>query len=147
MIIACCGIVLSYITLLLSMNKKYLDTFIGTKTGNEHCHGFFTDNEEDWKKFGVFHNNRHKWEYKIGPEVKAWLNERLPVWLEDEPEWFNDVMKSMIPDEFISDPALLVRVRTKNVKAIIEERRRSSILVALAPDAGQAEGADEEDSL
>ena len=90
-------------------------------------------------KFRVFDVNRHTWEYKIGPEVKAWVNERLPVWLEDEPEWFNDVKKSLIPDEFISDPALLVRVRSNNVKAIIEERRRSLILVALAPDAGQVE--------
>ncbi|GMH72680.1 hypothetical protein TrRE_jg3880 [Triparma retinervis] len=96
---------------------------------------YFTDFEEDALRFQVFGCNRHKWEYKIGPEVKSWLNERLPVWLDDKPEWFDDLAMSQIPDDFVTDPAILVRLRTKNVNAIIEERRRSSVLGILTPGA------------
>ena len=37
---------------------------------------------------------------------------------------------SQIPDGFVDDPALLLRIRTNNVKEIIE-RRRSSLGLAL----------------
>ncbi|GMI32515.1 hypothetical protein TrCOL_g3266 [Triparma columacea] len=128
MTIACAGIILSYSTLLLSMNKEYVSTFFSTKTSDKFLQEKFTDFEEDAIRFGVFKCNRYKWEYKIGPQVKSWLDERLPVWLENEPEWFDDLRKSQIPDDFVSDPAILVRLRTNNVKAILEERRRSSVL-------------------
>jgi hypothetical protein len=135
MVIACVGTILSFVTLILSMNKGYVHTFIGTKTGDKLIQEYFTDFEEDAIKFQVFENNRYKWEYKIGPPVKSWLDERLPVWLEDEPEWFDDLKKSRIPDDFVSDPAILVRLRTNNVKAILEERRRSSVLGILTSSA------------
>ncbi|GMI30561.1 hypothetical protein TrCOL_g2212 [Triparma columacea] len=135
MVIACVGTILSFGTLLLSMNKEYVHTFIGTKTSDKVIQEKFTDFEEDAIRFQVLANNRYKWEYKIGPQVKSWLDERLPVWLEDEPEWFDDLCKSQIPDDFVSDPAILVRLRTNNVKAILEERRRSSVLGILTSSA------------
>ena len=97
------------------------------KTACEQSQEYFTKNSEDEIRFEVLSDNRHKWEYKIGPEVKVWLNERLWVWLEEEPEWFTDQRRSVIPDDFVVDSAILARLRTKNVKQIIELRRRSSI--------------------
>jgi hypothetical protein len=47
--------------------------------------------------------------------------------LEEPPEWFNDQRRSIIPDDFVTDPEILVRLRTNNVKKIIEQRRRSSL--------------------
>ena len=139
MIIACVGMVVSYVTLLTSVKKEYLHTFVSTKTSNEQTQDQFTKNEEDEERFNIFNDNRHKWEYKIGSDVKAWINERLPVWLEEEPEWFTDQRRSIIPDEFVTDPGILVRLRTNNVKAIIDQRRRSSIGLIFAPEGGGGE--------
>jgi hypothetical protein len=124
---ACAGMVVSYTTLLVSMKREYLHTFISTKTGNESAQEVFTKNEEDEERFRIFEGNRHRWEHKIGAKVKAWINERLPLWLEEPPEWFNDHKRSIIPDDFVTDPEILVRLRTNNVKKIIEQRRRSSL--------------------
>ena len=74
--------------------------------------------------------------------MKAWINERLPVWLEEEPEWFTDQRRSIIPDDFVTDPAILIRLRTNNVKAIIDQRRRSSVGLIFAP-AGDGGGEEE----
>ena len=64
---------------------------------------------------------------KIGPKVKEWLNSRLPIWLDEHPHWFDDQKMSIIPEDLVEDPALLVRVRTKNVNGIIEGRRKSAL--------------------
>ncbi|GMI45976.1 hypothetical protein TrCOL_g5820 [Triparma columacea] len=127
MMAACAGMVVSYTSLLVSVKREYLHTFISTKTGNESVQERFTKNEDDEARVTIFENNRHKWEYKIGAKVKAWINERLPLWLERPPEWFNDHKRSIIPDHFVTDPKILVMLRTNNVKKIIEQRRRSSL--------------------
>ena len=90
-------------------------------------------------------DNRHKWEYKIGAEVKAWINERLPLWLEEPPEWFDDYKRSIIPDDFVTDPEILVRLRTNNVKKIIEQRRRSSLGDIFATQTAGGDGGGEEE--
>jgi hypothetical protein len=127
MVVTCAGMVVSYVSLLVSVKKEYLHTFISTKTGNEGIQEVFTKNEEDEHRFRIFADNRHKWEYKIGAEVKAWINEKLPLWLEEPPEWFNDQKRSVIPDDYVTDPEILVKLRTNSVKKIIEQRRRSSL--------------------
>jgi hypothetical protein len=127
MMAACAGMVVSYATLLVSVKREYLHTFISTKTSHESEQELFTKNEDDEQRFKIFGRNRHKWEYKIGAEIMAWINERLPLWLEEPPEWFNDQKRSVIPDDFVTDPEILVRLRTNNVKKIIEQRRRSSL--------------------
>ncbi|GMI43721.1 hypothetical protein TrCOL_g13532 [Triparma columacea] len=127
MVLACAGMVVSYASLLVSVKREYLHTFISTKTSRKSSQESFTKNEEDEVRFRIFSSNRHKWEHKIGAEVKVWINERLPLWLEEPPEWFNDHKRSVIPDDFVTDPKILVRLRTNNVKRIIEKRRRSSV--------------------
>jgi hypothetical protein len=141
MIIACVGMAVSYAALLTSVKREYLHTFMSTKTCNEMSQDLFTKNERDEERFEIFSCNRHKWEYKIGLDVKTWVNERLPVWLEEEPEWFNNQKRSIVPDEFVTDPDILVRLRTKNVRAIIEQRRRSSVGLVFVPGEGGGEAA------
>jgi hypothetical protein len=147
MVVACAGMVVSYASLLVSMKREYLHTFISTKTGNENAQELFTKNEDDEQRFLIFSNNRHKWEYKIGAEVMTWINERLPLWLEEPPEWFNDQKRSVIPDDFVTDPEILVRLRTNSVKRIIEQRRRSSLgeIFATQTAGGDGVGEEEED--
>ena len=93
MFTACAGIVLSFPVLITTIDKKHRKTFYSTKIGNEFNQEFFTKNDKDEIRFAVLHINRHKWEKAIGNEVKVWLNERLPVWLDEEPELFNPLQK------------------------------------------------------
>ncbi|GMI40269.1 hypothetical protein TrCOL_g11552 [Triparma columacea] len=143
MVLACAGMVVSYATLLVSVKREYLHTFISTKTGNEIAQELFTKNEDDEQRFWIVAKNRHKWEHKIGKEVKAWINEKLPLWLEEPPEWFNDHRRSVIPDDFVTDPEILVRLRTNNVKKIIEQRRRSSLGEIFATQTAGGDGGGE----
>lgn len=53
-------------------------------------------------------------------------NERLPVWISEQLEWFNDQVKAKIPDRFVKDPEILKKIRGVEVEKI-QERRRSSI--------------------
>jgi hypothetical protein len=129
----------------VSVKREYLHTFISTKTCNESTQETFTKNKEDEDRFWIFIYSRHKWEYKIGAEVKAWINERLPLWLEEPPEWFNDQRRSIIPDDFVTDPEILVRLRTNNVKKIIEQRRRSSLGDIFAAQTAGGDGGEEEE--
>jgi hypothetical protein len=145
MVVACGGMVVSYASLLVSVKREYLHTFISTKTSNESSQEAFTKNEEDEQRFTIFGDNRHKWEYKIGAEVKAWINERLPLWLEEPPEWFDDQKRSIIPDDFVTDPEILVELRTYNVKMIIEQRRRSSLGNIFATQTAGGDGGGEEE--
>jgi hypothetical protein len=145
MMATCAGMVVSYATLLVSVKREYLHTFISTKTGNESSREDFTKNEDDEQKIRIFEGNRHRWEHKIGAEVKAWINERLPLWLEEPPEWFDDHKRSIIPDDFVTDPEILVELRTYNVKMIIEQRRRSSLGDIFATQTAGGDGGGEEE--
>jgi hypothetical protein len=145
MVAACAGMVVSYATLLVSVKREYLHTFISTKTGNESSREDFTKNEDDEQKIRIFEGNRHRWEHKIGAKVKAWINERLPLWLEEPPEWFDDHKRSIIPDDFVTDPEILVELRTYNVKMIIEQRRRSSLGDIFATQTAGGDGGGEEE--
>jgi len=127
MFVAFAGIVLSFTVLMTTIDKKYRKTFYSTKTSNKHIQEFFTKNKKEELRLRVLVNNRHKWEKTIGNDVRAWLKERLPVWLDEEPEWFTPLAKSAIPDDFVDDPDLLKRLHTPNVEKIIEQRRRSSV--------------------
>ncbi|GMH84140.1 hypothetical protein TrST_g12286 [Triparma strigata] len=53
---------------------------------------------------------------QIEEELKAWLNERLVELLEEQPEWFNDTVKAKIPDDFVADPAMLLRIRGVDIE-------------------------------
>jgi len=65
----------------------------------------------------------NKWQKAIGAEVKNWVNVNIPIWLEEHPDWFNAHAMSLIPEDFIDDPSLLARVRTRNVTQIIKARQ------------------------
>mmetsp|Transcript_732 Transcript_732/g.1207 ORF Transcript_732/g.1207 Transcript_732/m.1207 type:complete len:961 (-) Transcript_732:44-2926(-) len=120
---ACIGVVLSYILLLCYMNPDYLQTFISPKTSCTHTCNQFTQNDEDEEKFWIFASNRHKWEKRIGEKVKKWLNDSLPIWLDDEPSWFNNAKLSTIPDDMVEDKELLERLKNKNTEISVLRRR------------------------
>jgi len=104
------------------MKKAYVKTFLSSKTSNEHYQNLFTKNQGDEEMFQIFLNNKQKWQKAIGPKIKAWVTARLPFWLAERPEWFNEHAISIIPEEYIDDPKLLAHVRIRSVREIIQER-------------------------
>jgi len=137
--------IVSFVVFLCSMKKAYVHTFLSTKTGNKFIQDNFTNNEDHKNKFEIFKVNKHKWRKAIGSEVKAWLNVNIPIWLEQQPEWFNDHAMSIIPEDCIDDPEILTRIRTRNVEKIIQEPRGSFMGVALMPPGPTPKREDEED--
>jgi len=63
-----------------------------------HIQEYFTKNKEDEKKIGIFYCNEYKWRPFVGDEVKEWVGESLPVWIEEKPECFTDHKKIVIQD-------------------------------------------------
>ena len=121
----CVGMIVSFVALLCSMKKAYIHTLLSTKTENKHLHDNFTNNEGDEAMFNIFTVNKHKWRKVIGSEVKAWLYTNIPIWLEEQPAWFNEHAMSVIPEDNIDDPEILAHIRTRNVQEMIQERRGS----------------------
>ena len=137
----CVGMTISFAVLLYSMNKAYVHTayvhtFVSSDAGNKSVQRQFTDNKDDEDKFAIFTVNKYKWQKVNGAEVKIWINAKTPIWLEEQPEWFNDHAMSIIPEEYIDDPEILARIRTRNIQEIIRERRGSFMGGALIPPPG-----------
>ena len=131
MIVPCVGLLISYTSFLMTIKRSYFWTFFDTRTGNMYIQERFLSSELDRNKLSVFATNEYKWKGAIGEEVKTWLQGRLPVWLEEQPKWLTDNLKSILPDWAIDDPAMLARIRNKKVEAIRECRRRRSSVVGL----------------
>ena len=119
------GLLLSLLALLVSIKREYLETFLSSKTSNKACQEEFTKADTDELKMEVFTNHEGKWRNSIGSEVTMWIGESLPVWLEEEPEWFTDKVKSDIPDWAIKDKSLVVKLTTHGV--VRKSDRRNSI--------------------
>jgi hypothetical protein len=117
---------ISFIALLTIIPSKYRSTFYSLKTGSQFCCELFQNTSEDSAKIKVFTKYKGHWE-PIESEVRVWLNERLPTWIDESPEWFDDQVKSMIPDELVDDKAILIKIRSTEVENIRESRRSSIV--------------------
>jgi len=123
----CFGLSTSFLLFLMFIEKKYVATFVSTKTSSAHIISKFLENDSDQLKFKILQRNELKWRAAIGPQVKTWIAERLPKWLDEKPEWFTNHKRSCVPDWAVDDPKLLVKLRTKKVKDILSERRKSVV--------------------
>jgi len=115
----------SFILLLLLIPRRLITTFLSFKTGKQHYTERFINAPDDATKMQIFAIHRSYWK-SVAPEVEAFLNEGLVAWSSTKPTWFDAHIKSLIPDDLVKDPAMLLKIRGTNVKAIME-RRRSSI--------------------
>lgn len=113
MLVNCLGLVLSMTMLLSSVKKEFLVTFYSSKTSNEHLQEYFTLVDEDELRIELFQKNERKWRPFIGVEVKAWVNKRLPLWLEEKPDWFDEARRASIQDWMIDDKEMFKKVKEK----------------------------------
>ena len=61
---------------------------------------YFREGKSDAVKVEVFGCSRHHWA-SIEDEIRKWVESSWDKWEEEEPEWFTDKLKSLIPVEFI----------------------------------------------
>jgi hypothetical protein len=84
----------------LNIEKKYWHTFWSTLRSKDMSMAYFLEGESDEMKFVVFTNSRHHW-VSIEGEIKKWVGLNWAKWEEEQPDWFTDVMKALVPVEFI----------------------------------------------
>ena len=84
------------------MDKKYLKIFFTTTTGAQFIVESWRDGKTDGARLDIFMKHRTLWAGAAG-EVRAWTLENYARWEEPEPrpDWWNDVIKSNIEDDFI----------------------------------------------
>ena len=105
-----------------SIKRKYLRTFVSADTGSQYAIRLFRESETDEARFSAVFRNHRSYTAPIKAEVKAWLDERYPIWQLEHPPWFNDVAVASIPDDMLPKEVLRELI-AKGGGA----RRRSSI--------------------
>lgn len=76
----------SFATFMYLIPFKYRQSFWSMQTSSQFCCEKYGEGEkEDQVKIGVFTNHISLFD-PISEHIKSWLNERLSVWLEEEPE-------------------------------------------------------------
>jgi hypothetical protein len=82
---------LSFGGFLLTIDRRYVPTFLSLKTGVSYAHAYFLDNEDNEElRIEIFDCNRVQWT-AIRGEVKAWVQDRYAAWQEEQPPWFTPV--------------------------------------------------------
>jgi hypothetical protein len=91
---------LCFVVFLLNIENKYLHTFWSTQTSKDYSMAFFLEGESEEVKFLVLTYSRHHW-VSIEGEIKKWVEMNWAKWEEEKPDWFTDVMKALVPVDFI----------------------------------------------
>ena len=92
---------ISAITFALSINRRYLWSFVSTETAVQYTVRWFREADNDESKFNAVFTNHHSYTEPIIGEVKQWMNDRYPVWLIEHPHWFTDTFRAMIPKHIL----------------------------------------------
>jgi hypothetical protein len=85
-----------------NIEKKYLPTFWSTQKSKDMTMAFFLEGESDAMKQNIFFRSWHQW-VSIKGEVKKWVRLSWTKWEEEQPEWFTDVWKALVPVDFIPE--------------------------------------------
>ena len=125
MLTTCGCLLVSFVVFLLSIEDHYVKSFFDKGTSSSYLQLKYMNAETDDSKHSIFTTNEHKWREAMGEDVRAWLEERLPVWIESQPAWFDDHAKSIIPDWAFSDLRTLSLIRDEKVESIRTTRRIS----------------------
>lgn len=120
------GLLSSILALMLNIKREYVKTFFDLDTANMAIQYEFSRPEEDELKIAIFGNHERKWRKDKGDDVTKWVDENLPKWLEEEPDWFSAKLQNDIPDWAVTDKALLMKLRERS-SASHTGRRRNSI--------------------
>ena len=83
-----------------NIESKYLHTFWSIQRSKDMTMAYFLEGESDKTKFQIFMRSRHQW-VSIEEKIKKWVEINWAKWEEEKAEWFTDVMKALVPVDFI----------------------------------------------
>jgi hypothetical protein len=93
--------IVSFGMLLLTMERKYVRTFLSAQTGGDFVMSFFLDNDgDDELRAQVFYHNQELWQ-PIRPQVHAWVRAHFKVWKQAKPPWFEPALIACIPTDML----------------------------------------------
>ena len=115
--VSCAVLLVAFALFLASIEREYVATFFDTRTASAYLADRFMHARKDEQQLEILMINEELWR-DIRGDVKSWLEERLPSWLEEEPTWFSAYKRSLIPDWAIDDKSLLSRIRNDAVEAL-----------------------------
>jgi hypothetical protein len=84
----------------LNIERKYWHTFWSKQRSKDMSMAYFLEGESENIKIQVFGTSRHHW-VSIEGEIKTWVGLNWAKWEEEKPDWFTDVMKALVPVDFI----------------------------------------------
>ena len=73
--------------------------------------------DDGLKAAAVFEKNKNQWK-SIYDEVKDWVWQNWPKWIEEKPAWFDERMRSMIPGDMIPSSDGLKQIAAEGGKKI-----------------------------
>ena len=115
--------IIVFLIFFFSIKKEYRGTFYSAERGKDLAmRRFLHSSDDSVKADAIFPNTRKYWK-EIEGEVEKWVKDNWKRWMDEEPEWFDDIVKSQIPPHMI--PSVQDR---KKVEELQSERRRSSLL-------------------
>ena len=82
------------------IDPKYLSTFFVSPTAPNYAIQCFKNGVSDRQKFDAVFENTIEFTRVIHDDVRAWVEERIDVWLSTKPNWFN---LEKIPSELLSE--------------------------------------------
>ena len=126
--------------LALTIERKYLRTFVSLQTGYANTQAYFLDNEgDDARRIMVFFCNERQWR-AIRARVRLWVLGMYAAWLALMPAWFTTDLRARIPDEFMHDlKALAPGGRRPALKDMGLARRISHAVAVSADDSSNSD--------
>lgn len=122
---------ISAISLVATMKRKYLRTFFSIEKGKEYSRKYFLSlqGDQEDKRHVIFFDNPdvyRKWGEEL---IKPWTLKNWSRWEEEKPAWFTVKWVEHVPNHYIPYD---FRVKYKKTQGrvddpVVEQRRRSSI--------------------
>lgn len=105
-------------------------TFFSPQTGWQMSQSYFLANDDDETRMLVFGCNTNHWERDLGEEVKEFTVGNWTKWCTERPEWFDAVLVSTVPDEYIPEGGMA------DFGGFNRERRGSAARAVRSPPGG-----------
>ena len=109
--------ILSSVSFLFFIDRKYIHTFFTTMNGPEFAYLTFNEAETVEEKFDVFDNHRDYYRAFDG-ELKIWLNEIFDELQRDKPAWWTEDLIASIPND-LAPEALLQKFKKNGRKGSV----------------------------
>jgi hypothetical protein len=97
---------IAVVGLSLTINRKYLHTFVSLQTGYAYSQSYFLDNQgNDARRVLIFFCNERHWQ-AIRDRVRQWVLSVYATWQALMPAFFTADLQARIPDDFMPAQAV-----------------------------------------